>query len=146
MEPLLSRWKALAPRTRVLAVGLSLALIGAIFIGMLTQRDTRIALFASPLTGDQVDEVVAQLAAWRAAFVAGSDNVRVDPRDRDALLLRLALSAVPHRHLASVDERLAKVGPLTPQSVLDAQQLDGLAGELARGLRGLAGVDDAEVI
>jgi flagellar M-ring protein FliF len=41
---------------------------------------------------------------------------------------------------------LAKSGPLTPQSVIDAQQRDGLAGDLAGGLRGIAGVIDAQVI
>ena len=35
---------------------------------------------------------------------------------------------------------------MTPQAVLDAQTLDGLAGDLALGLRGINGVEDARVI
>jgi flagellar M-ring protein FliF len=123
------------------AVGL-VALALAVFLG----RDTRVPLFAQPLRSEQVAEVVDRLAEWNAGFVAGPDNVRVDADRRNGLLLKLALAGVPHPHLDSSAEALSKASPLTPQSVLDAQALDGLAGDLAAALRTLSGVEDAAVI
>ena len=146
MEPVFARWRALNARTRMLAAGLVAASIAAIALGVWIQRDVRVELFATPIAADQVDEVVRQLAAWRVGFVPELDNVRVDARERNTLLLRLSVTGVPHRHLADLDEALEKIGPLTPQSVLDARKLDALGDELAQGLRGLAGVDDARVI
>ncbi|GAC1559602.1 MAG: hypothetical protein NVS3B17_10540 [Vulcanimicrobiaceae bacterium] len=86
------------------------------------------------------------LAQWNAPFVATADNVRVDVTRRNDLLLRLALAGIPHVHLPTSADALAKAGPLTPQSVLEAQQRDGLAGDIATGLRGLDGIADARVI
>jgi len=60
--------------------------------------------------------------------------------------LRLAMAGIPHAHLPSSAEVVEKAGPLTPQSVLDLQARDGLAGDLASALRRLPGVDDARVI
>ncbi len=109
-------------------------------------RDAREQLFAAPLDPGQIAEVEERLAAWGVPFVAAGEGVRVDPRRRNDLLLRLSLSGVPHAHLTTTSEALAKAGPLTPQSILDAQVLDGLAGDLALGLRGISGIDDARVI
>jgi hypothetical protein len=53
---------------------------------------------------------------------------------------------VPHAHLATSAELFAHAGALTPQSVLEAQTRDGLASDLALGLRGLDGVADARII
>jgi flagellar biosynthesis/type III secretory pathway M-ring protein FliF/YscJ len=142
----LARWNALPPKQRLALALLTAAMLAAVALAALAQRDTRAALFATPLATDQVAEVVERLAAWNVPFVALPDNVRVDAVRRNELLLKLSLSGVPHAHLGSSAEALAKAGPLTPQSVLDAQQREGLAGDLASGLRGVAGVDDAQVI
>ena len=104
------------------------------------------ALFATPLYADQLTEVQTRLAAWGVPYAPLADNVRVDPRKRADLLLRLSLAGVPHRHLATPDEAFAHVNALTPQSVLEAQTRDALAADLAQGLRGLDGVADARVI
>ncbi len=146
MDRLLARWNALTARARAFVIG-AVALV-AIAIGSLAgaQRDARIPLFATPLHAEQVGEVVERLAEWNVPFVATVDNVRVDAASRNDLLLKLALAGVPHAHLASSSEALAKAGPLTPQAVLEAQQRDGLAGDIAAGLRGLDGVADARVI
>jgi flagellar M-ring protein FliF len=141
-----ARWNALAPKHRIAAALSAALLLGALALFALAQRDTRVPLFATPLGTDQVSEVVERLAAWNVPFAASPDNVRVDAARRNELLLKLSMSGVPHAHLGSSAEALAKAGPLTPQSVLDAQQREGLAGDLASGLRGVAGVDDAQVI
>jgi flagellar biosynthesis/type III secretory pathway M-ring protein FliF/YscJ len=143
---IVARWNALPAKQRLVAALLAAALLAAVALAALAQRDTRVALFATPLATDQVAEVVERLAAWNVPFAALPDNVRVDAARRNELLLKLSLSGVPHAHLGSSAEALAKAGPLTPQSVLDAQQREGLAGDLAAGLRGVAGVDDAQVI
>ncbi len=146
MAALLERWRRLGKPQRLalclvaLAAGLALAAAAAL------ERDTRVALFAAPLRPEQVTEVVELLAEWNVPFVAVPDNVRVDLKRRNELLLRLSLAGVPHPHLESSSEVLAKAGPLTPQSVLDAQEREGLAADLAAGLRGLQGVADARVI
>ncbi len=137
---------ALAPRVRVAAIG---ALVLACIAGawaLQAARDVRVPLFATALYADQLADVETHLAAWRVAYAPLADNVRVDPRARADLLLRLALAGVPRRHLTTSDEAFAHVGALTPQSVLDVQSRDALAADLAQGLRGLDGIADAQVI
>jgi type III secretory pathway lipoprotein EscJ len=140
------RWRALGSRSRALVLGLLLAAAGAALLTFAFGRDERTPLFAAPLRPEQVAEVAQRLAEWNVAFIAGGDNLRVDARHRNELLLRLSLAGLPHPHRATSSETLEKAGPLVPQSVLDAQQREGLAGDLAAALRGLDGVDDAQVI
>ncbi|MGP6157983.1 MAG: flagellar M-ring protein FliF C-terminal domain-containing protein [Vulcanimicrobiaceae bacterium] len=146
MTVLLERWRRLGKARRLALALLALATGLALAVSAFYERDTRVSLFAAPLRSEQVGEVVELLAEWNVPFVATSDNVRVDLRHRNELLLRLSLAGAPHQHLESSSEVLAKAGPLTPQSVLDAQEREGLAGDLAAGLRGLQGVADARVI
>jgi flagellar M-ring protein FliF len=143
---LLQRLWAIPARTKaVAAVALSVA-IGLGASAFTLTRDTRVALFAGPLESDQLLEVQTQLAAWNVPFALEATGVRVERARRADVLLRLSMAGVPHAHLATTEEYFARAGALTPQSVLDAQTLDGLADELALGLRGLSGVADARVI
>jgi flagellar biosynthesis/type III secretory pathway M-ring protein FliF/YscJ len=146
VAPFVQRWNALSLKARAGAAVLGFAALAALGLAIVLGRDTRVPLFAAPLRSDQITEVVNRLAEWNAGFIVGSDNVRVDADRRNGLLLKLALAGVPHAHLDSSAEALAKAGPLTPQSVLDAQALDGIAGDLAAALRTLSGVEDAQVI
>jgi flagellar M-ring protein FliF len=146
VQALLARLAARSPRDRNLGLALAAALAFVLALGFYFGRDAREQLFAAPLDPGQIAEVEERLAAWGVPFVAAGEGVRVDPRRRNDLLLRLSLSGVPHAHLTTTSEALAKAGPLTPQSILDAQVLDGLAGDLALGLRGISGIDDARVI
>ena len=146
MQPLVRRWTSLQPRERAVALFVAAGLVVAIALAAVLERDTRVALFAVPLRPEQVAEVADRLAQWNVAFVETVDNVRVEATKRNDLLLRLALVGVPHSHLESSAEVLAKAGPLTPQSVLDAQATEGLAGDLAAGLRKISGIQDAQVI
>ncbi len=143
---MLVRWNALDARGRAFAIVGLVVVMALVAFGGIAQRDTRVALFATPLRSEQVGEVVERLAEWNAPFVAGTDNVRVDAARRNDLLMRLSLAGIPHVHLASSAEALAKAGPLTPQSVLEAQERDGLAGDVAAGLRDIADIADARVI
>ncbi|HEY0394355.1 MAG TPA: flagellar M-ring protein FliF C-terminal domain-containing protein [Candidatus Elarobacter sp.] len=142
----LARVRASSVSMRLVVCGVALALVvlGAIAFG--ASRDTRVALFATPLRADQLAEVEQRLAAWNVPHASASDNVRVQRAKRGELLLRLALAGVPHAHLAGSDEALAHVGALTPQSVLEAQTRDALAADLALGLRGVEGVADARIV
>jgi flagellar M-ring protein FliF len=140
------RWRRWNSRQRFTAFALGLAALAVFGIAFALQRDARVPLFAPPLRGDQVAEVAERLAEWNVAFVAQADNVRVDARRRNDLLLRLALAGIPHPHRATSSETLEKAGALVPQSVLDAQQREGLSGDVAAALRGLDGVSDAQVI
>lgn len=137
---------ALPVRTKIIAAiaaVVALALISTVFT---VTRDSRIALFATPLHPDQLSDVESRLAAWNVPFATTADNVRVERNRRNDVLLRLALAGLPRPHLASGDEAFAHVGALTPQTVLEAQTRDVLADQLALGLRGLDGVIDARVI
>jgi flagellar M-ring protein FliF len=146
VQRILAHIVALPGRVKLmLAVGLVLG-AAALAGGLSVTRDARVALFATPLYPEQATEVQTRLAAWGIPFAPLADNVRVDPRKRADLLLRLALAGVPHRHLATSDEAFAHVNALTPQSILEAQTRDALASDLAQGLRGLDGVADARVI
>jgi len=146
VQQLLVRWRRLGARQRALTAGIALAALFAFALAAFLQRDARIALYPSPLRPEQVTEVVQRLAEWNVAFIALPDNVRVDSRSRNELLLRLSLAGAPHAHRASSSEALEKINPLVPQSVLDAQQREGLAGDLAAALRGIAGVEDAQIL
>jgi flagellar biosynthesis/type III secretory pathway M-ring protein FliF/YscJ len=146
VDELVRRLRALDARGRVFAGALGFAALLALAVAFLAQRDSRVALFAAPLRPEQVEEVAERLADWNVPFAVTTDNVRVEGARRNDVLLKLAMLGVPHPHLASLDDALAKAGPLTPQSILDAEQLDGRAGDLASGLRGVAGVEDARVI
>src|SRR5580698_9928609 len=141
-----ARLGALAPRLKAGLFAGTLLIAAALAWGVNATRDVRVALFATPLYADQLTEVQTRLAGWGVPYAPLADNVRVDPRKRAELLLRLSLAGVPHRHLATSDETFAHVNALTPQSILEAQTRDALAADLAQGLRGLDGVADARVI
>ncbi|GAC1306853.1 MAG: flagellar basal-body MS-ring/collar protein FliF [Vulcanimicrobiaceae bacterium] len=145
MSSLLARWATWPLRSRIATIGACcVALALACASGL--RGDSHVALYAAPLYAEQLAEVVERLAEWNVPFTTGADNVRVESRRRNDVLLKLSLAGIPHAHLASSTDVLAKAGPLTPQSVLDAQQRDGLAGDIASGLRGIAGIADARVI
>ncbi|MGH7736692.1 MAG: flagellar M-ring protein FliF C-terminal domain-containing protein [Candidatus Tyrphobacter sp.] len=138
--------RTIEPRARLpLALALSCAVL-AIAVVAFALRAPQTALFAAPLHPEQLQEVEERLAGWNVAFTPSADNVEVDARSRDALLLRLSLAGVPHAHLTGENEALASVGALTPQSVIDAQSLEGLQGDIASSLRNVSGVQDARVI
>lgn len=141
-----ARWSSLPPRAKTLAIGLAcIAIVATVAFGAIARRP-HVALFADALHADQLAEVEERLAAWNVAFSPTADNVSVDADRRNGILLRLSLAGVPHAHVAATGEALSNVGALTPQSVVDAQTRAGLAGDIELGLRGIAGVDDAQVI
>ena len=132
---LIARFTALPLRGRIAIVASLVAIIICGIFGSFATRDTRVALYPYALLPDQVDEVDRKLSEWGIVHLALADNVRVDARRRDVLRARLAELGLPHRHLASTDEALAKAGALTPQTVLESQQLEGLEADVAIGLR-----------
>jgi flagellar biosynthesis/type III secretory pathway M-ring protein FliF/YscJ len=143
---ILSRLRAAPPRARLLGAAAAVGLLAVAALGFAASRDTRVALFATPLRADQVAEVEQRLAAWSVPYLPAPDNLRVDRAKRSELLLKLSLAGVPHPHLAGSEEALAHLGALTPQAVLEAQTRDALAADLALGLRGLERVADARVV
>jgi flagellar M-ring protein FliF len=139
------RWQDLS---RTMQIG-TLVLGAIVLIGLSAfffTRETQTALFARPLLAEQLSDVETHLAAWNVPFSATSDNVRVPSARKNETLLRPSLAGVPRLHIADSSETLAKVGALTPQSVLEAQTRDGLAGDIALGLRDITGILDARVI
>lgn len=133
-------------RAKLLGLGFTLAVVMAAVILARVAHDSRAELFATALHADQLAEVQERLAGWNAVFTPTADNVLVSAKQRNELLLRLSLAGVPHAHIDNSSEILAKVGALTPQSVLEAQSRDGLSGDLELGLRGITGVQEARVI
>jgi flagellar M-ring protein FliF len=146
MRPYIAPLLALPRRTQLLAAGTALALAALLVAAIFTARPQRVALFAAPLKPEQVAEVQERLAGWNVAFTPLADNVVVDAAARNALLLRLSLAGVPHAHLETSQDVLSKLGALTPQAVIDAQTRDALAADIASALRGIDGVQDAQVI
>ncbi len=146
LAALSARWKHLPARLRAVLAGASIVALIAVAILELLAHPARVTLFAAPLYPEQVAEVEERLAAWNVAFTPLARNVVVTAGARNALLLKLALAGVPHPHVERSGEALANVGVLTPQSVVDAQARTGLAGDIEAGLRGIAGVDDVQVI
>ncbi len=146
LAPVVARMLAAPLRTKALYAAFAIAAAALIATSFALTRDDRVALFAVPLGPDQLTEVQTRLAAWNVPYAPGTDNVRVAAGKRSDILLRLSIAGVPHAHLATSAELFAHAGALTPQSVLEAQTRDGLASDLALGLRGLDGVADARVI
>ncbi len=143
---LTARWNALPAAIRFTAATAAFASIVLAVAAAIATHPPRSPLFASPLHSEQVAEVEERLAEWNVPFTPTADNVVVDTRRRNDLLLRLSLGGIPHPHLPTTSEALANVGVLAPQAVVDAQARAGLAGEIEAGLRGINGVDDARVI
>jgi flagellar M-ring protein FliF len=143
---LLARWNGLPKTARIAAGAIVAVALGLSIVGGIAAHPPREALFATPLHAEQLGEIEERLASWNVAFTPTSDNVVIDSRRRNDLLLRLSLAGVPHDHLETSGEALANVGVLTPQAVIDAQTRAGLAGDIEAGLRGIDGLDDARVI
>jgi flagellar M-ring protein FliF len=143
---LLARLGALPRQIRIAIGSASFAAIALVIIAGLFAHPQRSPLFAAPLHPEQLSEVEERLASWNVAFTPSADNVLVDGKRRNDLLLRLSMSGVPHAHVDASGDLLAKVGALTPQAVIDAQTRDGLAGDIELALRGIDGVQDARVI
>jgi flagellar M-ring protein FliF len=143
---LLERWNQLTLQVKIL-IGAGLGvLIVAIFASFFFLRDNRVPLFAKALTAEQVTEVDGELSAWQIPFNTTTDNVIVDRAQRSDLLLRLSMVGIPHETMLGSADALAKVGAMTPQSVLDIQTRDALSGDISMGLRGVDGIADARVI
>ncbi len=142
---LIARWNAFPRAVRIVG-GVALTAAIALTIAVPLARPHRMPLFATPLYPEQLSEVEENLASWNVAFTPSSDNVSVDAKRRNDLLLRLSLAGVPHGHIDRSGDMLAKLGALTPQTVIDEQARDGLAGDIEAGLRGVDGVQDAQVI
>ncbi|HUA10048.1 MAG TPA: flagellar M-ring protein FliF C-terminal domain-containing protein [Candidatus Acidoferrales bacterium] len=146
LQALLARASALPLSLRVLIAVLAVLLAGFAAVASMVAHPDRVALFASPLHAEQLQEVQEQLAAWSVPFSPAADNVIVEAGRRNDLLLRLSLAGVPHAHVETTGEALAAVGVLTPQAVIDAQARSGLAGDIEVALRSVDGIDDARVI
>lgn len=146
VAPLLARWNALPRAIRAVA-GSALFIVFAIAVtAAIFGHPGRAPLFGAPLHPEQLAEVEERLAGWNVPFTPTNENVVIDAGRRNDLLLRLSLAGVPHAHLATTGEALANIGVLTPEAVIEAQTRAGLAGDIEAGLRGIDGVDDAEVI
>ncbi len=105
-----------------------------------------VALFATPLESEQLSQVDAQLAAWNVPHLSTVDNIEVDNSARNTLLLRLSLAGLPHEHIATSAETLAKASALTPDALLEEQSRTGLAGDIALALRRMDGISEANVV
>lgn len=141
----LEKWNALPARWRQAIAVLGVCAVIASFAAGFA-RPQRTPLFANALHADQFSEVEERLASWNVAFTPTEDNLLVETRRRNELLLRLSLAGVPHVHIDASSDVLGKLGALTPQAVIDAQTRDGLAGDIELGLRGIDGIEDARVI
>jgi len=139
------RWNAL-PRAVRMSAAAAFCILCAVGIALFVGRPGRAALYAAPLHPEQVAEVEERLAGWNVSFIPTADNLLVDGKQRNDLLLKLSLAGVPHTHIESSSDLFGKLGALTPQSVIDEQTRDGLAGDIELGLRGIDGVQDARVI
>jgi flagellar M-ring protein FliF len=143
---LFARLQDVTPPIRfTLAAAGMLVLCGALVMAFIT-RPERVALFAEPLHSEQITEVEEQLAGWNVPYTLRDGNVAVESKRRNDILLRLSMVGVPHAHIDGSNDVLAKLGALTPQSVIDAQTRDALAGDIELALRGVEGVQDARII
>ena len=117
LAPLAARLRAHPPRRASAGSARSRVALTALgTLGFFASRDTRVALFATPLRAEQLAEVEQRLAAWNVPYERSATTCASSRAKRGELLLRLSLAGVPHAHLAGSDETLAHVGALTPQT------------------------------
>ena len=141
-----SRWAHLSQRHRVLvAIGapLCIALL-SVFVAIV--HPARTPLFARALSSSQMNEVQTTLAGWNVPFTPVDGNIIVNAADRNTLLLRLSIAGLPRSTIQNSHDALSQISALTPESVIDAQARNGLAGDIELALRGIDGIDDAQVI
>lgn len=141
-----SQWSELGRTPKAVFCIMLFAVVVVGFVAAIVAHAPEAALFAAPLHPDQLQEVEERLAGWNVAFTPAADNVEVDSRRRNELLLRLSLAGIPRAHLTGENEALSSIGALTPQSVIDEQTLAGREGDIAAAIRSVAGVEDARVI
>ena len=101
---LTARWNALPAAIRFTAATAAFASIVLAVAAAIATHPPRSPLFASPLHSEQVAEVEERLAEWNVPFTPTADNVVVDTRRRNDLLLRLSLGGIPHL-ASSYDQR-----------------------------------------
>ncbi len=106
----------------------------------------RTSLFARALSSSQISEVQTALAGWNIPFTPVDGNISVNAADRNTLLLRLSLAGLPRKTVEDSHDALSHISALTPESVIDAQTRNGLAGDIELALRGIDGIDDSQVI
>lgn len=146
LRQMLEAWRHLAPTMRAATVLLPLLAAGVLVAVFCLVMPRSQVLFATPLQSEQLSQVDAQLAAWNIAHLTTVDNVSVDARARNTILLRLSLAGLPHAHIATSEETLAKASALTPDALLEAQSRTGLGGDVAIALRSINGIADASVV
>jgi flagellar M-ring protein FliF len=140
------RWNEIGKTPKAIACVALTAAAAAAFVAAIGAHSPVAPLFAAPLHADQLEEIEERLAAWNVPFTPTADNVEVDSRRRNELLLRLSLAGVPRGHLTGESEALSSIGALTPQAVIDEQTLTGREGDIAAAIRSVAGIEDARVI
>ena len=146
LREFLQGWHKLSPALRALTVIVPVIVSAVVLIGALLMMPHSVALFAMPLESEQLAQVDAQLAAWNVAHISTTDNIEIDSNARNTILLRLSLAGLPHAHIATTNETLAKASALTPDALLEAQSRTGLAGDVAIALRSIDGIADASVV
>ena len=146
LAQLTARWSSVPQRARI-GIAISVPIfIGVISLVFALLHPARVPLFSQQLSRAQMNEVETTLAGWNIPFTPVDTNIIVDASQRNALLLRLSLAGLPRNSIQSSRETLSQIGALTPESVIDAQTRDGLAGDIELALRGVDGIDDAQVI
>ncbi len=145
MPSAVDRLRALPARAKVAFVAALLAIAGAAWLVTAAQRDARIPLFTQALHAEQVAEVALRLAEWNVPFVAGADNVRVDPGRRNELLAKLLARRHPARPRSDVGRHPRKASPLSTFGARRGEARRS-GGRHRFALRGLAGIEDARVI
>ncbi|MHB8462331.1 MAG: flagellar M-ring protein FliF C-terminal domain-containing protein [Vulcanimicrobiaceae bacterium] len=140
------RWAHLSQRHRVI-VGVGIpVLVALLSVFVAIVHPDRVSLFAQSLSSSQMNDVQTTLAGWNVPFTPVDGNIVVNAADRNGLLLRLSLAGVPRTTIQDSRDALSQIGALTPESVIDAQARNGLAGDIELALRGVDDIDDAQVI
>ncbi len=141
-----SRWTRLSQRHRVIVTISVPFFIALLSVLIAIVHPARVSLFAQTLSPSQMNEVQTALAGWNVPFTPVDGTIVVRAADRNALLLRLSLAGLPRTTIQDSRDALSQIGALTPESVIDAQARNGLAGDIELALRGIDGIADAQVI
>lgn len=141
-----SKWKALSKRKKIASIILTIGILIALSLLIVTKTTTKYAVLFSKLDSNDAATVIAKLDTLKVAHKEDSSTNTISvPADKvDNLRLQLASSLTNgSKGFELFDNSSSKFG--TTDAEFNVEYQRALQGELERTIKSLDGVDDARV-
>ena len=145
MQQLVSLWRALSPARRAAAIGVTVAVFGAVLLIARMAAQPSMALLYAGLEDGAAGEVVRALEARGVPFEIRNGSIMVAAAERDQLRMTLAAEGLPANSARGYELLDSLSGFGTTSQMFDAAYWRAKEGELARTILAGAGVSAARV-